>query len=429
MLLVNPPIYDFAAYDFWLKPYGLLRVAGMLRGIADLRLFDYLDRRHPAAGTSRSDRWGRGKFAAQRIETPPPLRGVRRRFRRYGLPRDQFAEFLAASEPYDFALIQTSMTYWYGSVRETIEDLRRWSGATRIVLGGVYASLCPAHARGLAADHIIEGADLEPLWNCLGVRGDPDQPALWEVYPDLSVGVLKLTDGCPFRCTYCSVDRLYDGFAVRPVDIALSELEALVDRGVADIAFYDDALLHQADAGLLPLLRAAQKRGLLGQVHFHTPNALNARFVTAEIADAMVAAGFETFYLGFESNSEPWQRNTGGKVGSEELAAAVSHLIAAGADRREITAYLILGHPATDDQHVADSMRYVHSLGIRIMLSDYSPIPGTPDGDACSDIADLAEPLWHNKTAFTLRCLGETRVNELKALGKALNGSLVPITG
>ena len=32
ILLVNPPIYDFAAYDFWLKPYGLLSVAGRLRG-------------------------------------------------------------------------------------------------------------------------------------------------------------------------------------------------------------------------------------------------------------------------------------------------------------------------------------------------------------------------------------------------------------
>ena len=48
ILLVNPPIYDFTAYDFWLKPYGLLRVAGHLRHRAELRLFDYLDRLHPA---------------------------------------------------------------------------------------------------------------------------------------------------------------------------------------------------------------------------------------------------------------------------------------------------------------------------------------------------------------------------------------------
>ena len=44
ILLVNPPIYDFAAYDFWLKPYGLLSVAGQLRGQAEFLLFDYLER-------------------------------------------------------------------------------------------------------------------------------------------------------------------------------------------------------------------------------------------------------------------------------------------------------------------------------------------------------------------------------------------------
>jgi len=44
ILLVNPPIYDFAAYDFWLKPSGMLSVAGFLRGKADFKLFDYLDR-------------------------------------------------------------------------------------------------------------------------------------------------------------------------------------------------------------------------------------------------------------------------------------------------------------------------------------------------------------------------------------------------
>ena len=55
ILLVNPPIYDFSAFDFWLKPYGLLRVGGALRDQADLRLFDFLDRRHPDARRRRRD--------------------------------------------------------------------------------------------------------------------------------------------------------------------------------------------------------------------------------------------------------------------------------------------------------------------------------------------------------------------------------------
>ena len=70
VLLVNPPIYDFTAYDFWLKPYGLLRVAGYMRGRADMHLFDYLDRYHPClfeAWEPRSDAWGRGAFFATEV--------------------------------------------------------------------------------------------------------------------------------------------------------------------------------------------------------------------------------------------------------------------------------------------------------------------------------------------------------------------------
>ncbi len=40
---MNPPIHDFAAYDFWLQPYGLLSVAGQMRGQAEFFLFDYLE--------------------------------------------------------------------------------------------------------------------------------------------------------------------------------------------------------------------------------------------------------------------------------------------------------------------------------------------------------------------------------------------------
>jgi len=31
ILCVNPWIHDFAAYDFWAKPLGLLSIAGILR--------------------------------------------------------------------------------------------------------------------------------------------------------------------------------------------------------------------------------------------------------------------------------------------------------------------------------------------------------------------------------------------------------------
>lgn len=445
ILLVNPPIYDFAAYDFWLKPYGLLSVAGRLRGQAEFLLFDYLERRgdrelriddcglkkpseaNPqfAIINPQSDRWGRGRFPCEQIESPDPLKSIPRHFRRFGVPRTVFTDYLRERGPFDYVLVQTMMTYWYPGVREVIEDVRLAWPQARIVLGGNYATLCTNHARGLGADLVVAGTDLRPLWRLLGMPHDDDQPALWEVgannHSPLRIGAIKLTDGCPFQCSYCSVPRVYRGFAPRPLGRSVAELELLVGRGAENVAFYDDALLFEADRVLVPFLTEVLRRGI--RINLHTPNALNARFLTAEWADLMVRAGFKTFYLGFESAARQWQQGTGGKVFSEELARAVDHLLAAGADPVDITAYQIVGHPNSDIQELETSMRFVHSLGIRGMLADFSPIPGTPDGDACRQWVDLDEPLLHNKTAFPIIRLGFEEVNRLKDLQRALNRS------
>jgi hypothetical protein len=424
ILLVNPPIYDFSAYDFWLKPYGMLRVAGYLRGQADFMLFDFLDRldaRVPAR-RYRGDSWGRGEFYSEAVAKPEVFAQIPRRFKRFGLPPQTFHKFIVDEGPFDFAFVQTGMTYWYLGVREVIGAIRRNSPRTKIILGGVYATLCESHARILGADLIISGTDLNPLRRFLGVNLDENEPPLWEGYPRLQTGILKLADGCPFRCTYCSVPQVYPQFHSRSVDGALRELEFLVECGVEHVAFYDDALLFHSETMLKPFLIGVQRRKL--NVNFHTPNALNARFLTPELADLMVATGFQNLYLGFESAAYDWQRKTGSKVYSNELARAVDHLIAAGLNRSRLHAYIIIGHPKSDEQQVENSLRFVHDLNVRVMLSEFSPIPGTPDGELCREWTDLTEPLAHNKTAFAFRRLGPPELNRLKQLAKDLNRQL-----
>jgi len=425
ILLVNPPIYDFSAYDFWLKPYGLLRVAGYLRGQAALALFDYLDRWHPLAPPDPAQRvgtWERGPFYAAGATKPALFAAIPRTYRRYGLPRALFQTFVAEQGPFDVALIQTVMTYWYPGVQEVIEDIRAYTPQTKIILGGVYATLCPQHAHSLGADLVIDRSHLEPLWRVLRLTPRLQQLPLWEAYPDLRVGVLKLADGCPFKCTYCSVPQVYPPFAARPLERSLAELAWLRQCGARHVAFYDDALLFKPEQILVPFLRQVLQRGL--EAHFHTPNALNARFITQDLATLMVQAGFKTFYVGFESSAYAWQRRTGGKVYAHELEQAVEHLVSAGADIHQIMAYLIIAHPQTDQQDVEASMHFAHSLGLRLMLSEFSPIPGTPDGERCRAWVDLDEPLWHNKTVFPLVFLGAAEVQRLKALCRELNSKI-----
>jgi hypothetical protein len=424
-LLVNPPIYDFAAYDFWLKPYGMLSVAGKLRGKADFELFDYMDRLHPFAASQKSlesDRWNRGRFYSKKVPSPEPLQSIPRYFRRFGLPRNIFRNFLSRQGPFHFVFIQTTMTYWYQGIREVIEDIRKARPQAKIILGGNYVTISRKHAEKLNADFLVHGANLGPLWEYLRINPDPDQPALWDAYEKLNVGVLKLTEGCPFECTYCSVPKVYGKFKTRPLKNSLAELELLCSLGVDNIAFYDDALLFDAGKVLIPFLNDVINCGR--KVNFHSPNALNARFITKELAELMVKAGLKTFYLGFESASQQWQKRTGSKVFSDELAKAVDHLVSAGAEPANITAYQILGHPHIEIQQLESSMHFVNSLGIRGMLADFSPIPGTPDGDYCKKWIDMDEPLLHNKTAFPIILLGFDESNRLKDLQRQLNRSL-----
>ena len=417
VLLVNPPIYDFTAYDFWLRPYGMLRVAGQLQNSCRLSFFNFLV-------SQKRDAWGRGRFGGRVVSKPRPLKDIPRKFRRFGIPRSDFQEFLRAplkdgGSLFDAVLIQTYMTYWYQGVREVIEDIRTFQPFAKIFLGGVYATICPSHARSLGADNVIAGADLEPLWQALSIEPEYDLPYWPPGYTD--VGIIKITEGCPFNCTYCATPLLWPGFASRPSVDCMNELRHMVRAGAENIAFYDDAVLFQPERILIPFLEEIIKADI--RVLFHTPNALNARFMTPELAALMVKAGFASFFFGLESFAPSWHQSTGGKVHPEEFTTAVRYLQEAGA--RAIFTYIITGHPDSDSQELESSIRFAHQCGTRVILSEFSPIPGTVDGEKCSRWIDMEEPLSHNKTAFAIRRLGTKYLNELKDLSHSVNMGLM----
>jgi len=201
----------------------------------------------------------------------------------------------------------------------------------------------------------------------------------------------------------------------------MNELRHMVQMGAENIAFYDDALLFQSDRILVPFLEEIIKENI--QVLFHTPNAVNARFMTPELATLMVKAGFASFFFGLESHALSWQRSTGGKIYSEEFTAAVRYLREAGA--KSILTYIIAGHPDSDNQELESTIRFAQQNGTRVILSEFSPIPGTVDGKKCAHWVDMEEPLSHNKTAFAIRRLGTEYLNGLKDLSHSVNMRLM----
>ncbi|MFZ1986980.1 MAG: B12-binding domain-containing radical SAM protein, partial [Desulfatitalea sp.] len=159
ILLVNPWIHDFAAYDVWAKPYGLLSLAAVLRakGVR-VSYIDCLDRFHPRmAPADPSARHGRGPYLKTPIAKPRGLEKIARTYCRYGIRPEWLDADLAALEPpLDLILVTSLMTYWYPGVFETIGVLKARFPQVPLLLGGIYARLCSEHARAHSgADQVV----------------------------------------------------------------------------------------------------------------------------------------------------------------------------------------------------------------------------------------------------------------------------------
>jgi hypothetical protein len=128
ILLINPWIHDFAAYDFWAKPIGLLYLASILRDHGyKVSYIDCLDRFHPAAPKSDPHaRDGRGPFFKTRIAKPKALKNIPRNYSRYGIPEKWFRKDLESLKKPVLLLVTSLMTYWYPGVQETIRIIRFW---------------------------------------------------------------------------------------------------------------------------------------------------------------------------------------------------------------------------------------------------------------------------------------------------------------
>ena len=91
ILLVNPWIYDFAAYDLWVKPLGLFYIGAMLRKYG-CRV-DLIDCLKTGPGDVKKQ-GGHGRFPREIIPKPAALQMIPRYYARYGITPGVFIDEL-----------------------------------------------------------------------------------------------------------------------------------------------------------------------------------------------------------------------------------------------------------------------------------------------------------------------------------------------
>ncbi|MCP4718160.1 MAG: radical SAM protein [Desulfobacteraceae bacterium] len=421
ILCVNPWIHDFAAFDFWAKPLGLLYIAAILRenGL-EVSFLDCLDRFHPKADKPVKVLWdGRGPFRKTPIPFPDDLQTlvpeIGQPFSRYGVDPEWFYQDLKKLPRPDLIFVTSLMTYWASGVRETIEIIKKVFPDVPIILGGIYAGLCQDHAKTHSlADRVITGPG-EPCLQSLikefmGIDlefiPDPNDldtfpfPAL-DLLSHLAYAPILTSRGCPFSCEYCASSFLEPTLRRRSPGNVFREIQHWQSYGVKNFAFYDDALLVKGPSHAFPLFEKIIDSKM--DVNFHTPNAVHIREITQEAASLMFRAGFKTIRLGLETTNFSLDRNHDIKVGENEFSMAVKHLKDAGFDTKQLGAYLLCGLPNQEIEEVAVSMEIVKRTGLLPVLAYYTPIPHTPMWEDAVKNArfDITKhPVFTNNTLF-----------------------------
>jgi len=423
LILINPWIYDFAAYDLWAKPLGLLYLASQLRTMGfQVHLIDCLDIHNPLMEkTGYAKRpvrrhYGTGKFWKQRVPTPSQLSTIPRSYSRYGITPQIFIKQLKKIKRPVAILVASLMTYWYPGVFEVIRLVKDIHPDVPAILGGIYATLCPEHASNhSSADLVISSSGpFQTAELCqLLKKSIPDFPVEKKLEPFVPYPAFDLltkidyvcilsSSGCPFRCAYCASPFLSPVFLKRnPLELSEEVLFWHKKCGVQDFAFYDDALLLDAENHIGIFLEEVLRNNLA--LRLHCPNGLHITYIDADIANLLYKAGFRMIRLGLETSDTELNRDLGRKFSEGEFERTVTYLKEAGFATYQIGAYVLMGLPGQTYDQVAETIRYVGKVGATPYLSEYSPIPHTEmwkEAVKASRFDLRSEPLFHNNTIF-----------------------------
>lgn len=281
---------------------------------------------------------------------------------------------------------------------------------TFVVVGGHHPSLNPTDLNHPAVDALVVGEGeltLRELVECLAARGDPeavlglvlnrpggqfstgprppfknldrlplpdrhltraqrDQYYLVLASPIASVETAR---GCPYRCSFCSVWRFYQGrVRFKSPPRVLKELEAVEE---ADVLFTDDNFLASPRRAA-EIARLIRERGL--RKHYIIQARSDTIVSHPEVIAQWRSVGLGSVFIGFE---KPDQRELNGvnkhnSVENNEQALAI--LRAQGIE--PVTSFIV-GPDYTHDDF-ANLRAYVQRLKLQLpAFTVLTPLPGT----------------------------------------------------
>lgn len=399
-LLINPPVYDTQYWAEWSQPYGLVRIAALLRKhrYKHIDFYDFMEAVTESEAPYDAD--GKRVVAKHRIhcdEACGEQSGPATKARPYHIEKngealelykyhfgqtwDAFerwvkAKGLAKHPPHEI-YVSSVMSYWWESTRDLVTRLRRLMGnKPRIIIGGIYPSIAPDHAaRYTGADIIVAGEvhEANDLWTDLTVyRNTP------------TYAIITPSRGCPYNCHYCAAKTINAGIQqvrFRDVDDVFAEMSDKYERfGIRDFAIYADFLLIKFQDNLIPLLRKIVDAKMPWRLY--APEGLDTRFLASsqELCDLLKASHFQKIYLPVENvNDDILVGLNRRHVKLQHVVEAAKNIERAGFHLRnvDVNGYCLYGLPGEDISNVVQTALFVSDVIGSIIPMLFAPVPST----------------------------------------------------
>jgi len=396
ILLVQPPKEDVSPIrglnDI---PYGLLKIGGY-----------FLDQGHEVTlinGTTN-------------VVTLEPVKTMRcgnyenehreRNVYHLGMPFEEFRKRLREIKKPDEIWVTSTMTYYYKGVHRAIKICKEEFPGVHIKLGGIYASLCPEHAKTSGADEILKG----PYW-----PAEQSRTAIELLDKIPGYFIIKYTRGCPHDCSFCAVTKL-EGHKMHYIETEkfVRELEEkYYDYGICNMKLWESNLLVDAENRFEKVLdRIIQKRL---PIHLSFPEGLQPARVYPRLARKMMRAGVDTFAIPLESSDAKMSKRFRKPSSLKNFDNSVKYFKAVGFSPLQVKIFVLVGLPEQTLSSIVRSDLRVLAMNCKVANLYFTPIPGTDEYENYKDIVEGKDLQELHPTLFP--CASEElRVEDLENL-------------
>jgi anaerobic magnesium-protoporphyrin IX monomethyl ester cyclase len=307
-----------------------------------------------------------------------------------------------------------------------IDEIRRLSPSTVIVVGGPHVSTVPGaldRLRGVDYGVAGEAEDGLPLLlrhlsgeavdldqapglirfapdgtvrkNGLSLKNDLNEYAVdWDIleldqyhrlnerttaydHGDKKNAFIFVTRGCPYPCTYCAAG-ITNGKQIRSVSAgrALDDVEYLYDKyGVRHFNIMDDNFTFYKEVVMEFCEEFEKRRSRLPDVTFHNPNGVRVDRLDDEMLAAMAACGWKWLHIGIESASEATLQRMRKRLKLDVCRENIAKIRRHG---MKCWGFFILGFKDETLKDMRETIDFaVGSELTAATFSLFSPIPGT----------------------------------------------------